>query len=169
MEIEKKFLVDEENIPDLSNVDFCKIEQGYLNIKPDPIIRIRKKDNEYYLTYKRKIKKGVAEEYELPITEEIYNKLKKSVESNIVRKTRYYIKTRNNFVIELDVYKDNLCGLVTAEVEFENEEQYNGYVAEKWFKKDITGDVKYINSRLSLLSNIDELNEDYERWFYEFV
>lgn len=163
MEIEKKFLVDERNIPNLSEFNFCEIEQGYLNIKPDPIIRIRKKDNDYFLTYKRKIKKGIAEEYELPITDGIYNKLKKNVESNVIRKTRYYIKNKNNFVIELDVYKDNLYGLVTAEVEFENEEQYNDYIAEPWFKKDITGNMKYINSRLSLLSNIKELKEDEER------
>lgn len=49
MEIEKKFLPG--NLPeDLNQYTHHKIEQAYLNTSP--VVRIRKQDDEYYLTYK---------------------------------------------------------------------------------------------------------------------
>lgn len=52
MEIEKKFLVSD--IPDLSQaVKVFEIEQGYLC--SEPTVRIRRKNNDYILTYKNRI------------------------------------------------------------------------------------------------------------------
>ena len=49
MEIERKYLIHE--LPfDLSEYPCHEIEQAYLNT--DPVIRIRRQDSEYYLTYK---------------------------------------------------------------------------------------------------------------------
>ena len=66
MEIERKFLIKKEQLPkDLANYSFHKIEQGYLCT--DPVVRIRRQDDEYYLTYKSK---GLLsrEEYNLPLS-----------------------------------------------------------------------------------------------------
>ena len=65
MEIERKFTV--KTLPErLSQYPFHHIEQAYLNT--DPVVRIRKQDDEYYLTYKGK---GLLarEEYNLPLNE----------------------------------------------------------------------------------------------------
>ena len=52
MEIEKKFLV--RQLPDdLEQYEHSQIEQGYLNEKP--AIRIRKKGEEYWFTYKARV------------------------------------------------------------------------------------------------------------------
>ena len=49
MEIERKFLI--KKLPeDLSSYAFHDIEQGYLS--REPVVRIRKEDDKYYLTYK---------------------------------------------------------------------------------------------------------------------
>ena len=49
MEIERKFLI--KNLPDnLSSYPYHQIEQGYLCTAP--VVRIRRQDEEYYLTYK---------------------------------------------------------------------------------------------------------------------
>ena len=49
MEIERKFLPKE--LPEhLENYEMHRIEQGYLNT--DPVVRIRRSDDDYYLTYK---------------------------------------------------------------------------------------------------------------------
>ena len=78
MEIEKKFLV--LKIPE--NLDQWKasvIQQGYLCT--DPVIRIRRMDDQYMLTYKSKqgVQKvaGVCinQEEELPLTRESYQHL----------------------------------------------------------------------------------------------
>ena len=51
MEIERKFTIKE--LPaDLDSHTCLLIEQAYLNT--DPVIRIRRQDDDYYLTYKGK-------------------------------------------------------------------------------------------------------------------
>ena len=72
MEIERKFTIKE--LPArLDTYAFLRIEQAYLNT--DPTIRIRKQDEEYYLTYKGK---GLLarEEYNLPLNKESYEHLR---------------------------------------------------------------------------------------------
>ena len=52
MEIERKYLVSE--LPEtLNNYPYRTIEQGYLNT--DPVIRIRRDNEKYELTYKLKV------------------------------------------------------------------------------------------------------------------
>ena len=68
MEIERKYLID--RLPfDVTAYPSHEIEQAYLNT--EPVIRIRKEDEEYYLTYKSK---GLMarEEYNLPLNAESY-------------------------------------------------------------------------------------------------
>ena len=53
MEIERKFLVKRENLPEnLEQYPSKAIEQGYLCT--EPVVRIRKSNDNYYLTYKSK-------------------------------------------------------------------------------------------------------------------
>ena len=68
MEIERKFLV--KALPEqLENFSRHRIEQAYLCT--DPVLRIRRKDEIYILTYKGP---GflVREEHEFPLKEESY-------------------------------------------------------------------------------------------------
>lgn len=77
MEIERKFLVKKENLPEnLEQYPSKVIEQGYLCT--EPVVRIRKSNEDYYLTYKSK---GLLsrEEYNLPLTKEAYEHLKLSL------------------------------------------------------------------------------------------
>ena len=63
MEIERKYLID--RLPEnLEQYDCQHIEQGYLNT--DPVVRVRRDNDDYYLTYKGK---GLLsrEEYNLPL------------------------------------------------------------------------------------------------------
>ena len=72
MEIERKYLV--KSIPENLKDYPCRVmEQGYLNIAP--VIRIRKDNDNFELTYKSK---GlmVREEYNLPLTEKAYYHLR---------------------------------------------------------------------------------------------
>ena len=49
MEIERKFLIKKEKLPEnLSQYPCLHIEQGYLCT--DPVVRIRRQNDEYYLT-----------------------------------------------------------------------------------------------------------------------
>lgn len=162
-EIEKKYLVGDI---DITNYKYIDIEQAYLNSYPDPIIRIRKYGNEYFLTYKSKINTtnnvNIANEYELPINKEVYEKLKGKIEGNVIIKRRYFIGLDNDLTAELDIYYGYLNGLKTVEVEFINENDYLSFKKPDWFIEDITKNRKYINSSLSKINSLEELEEENE-------
>lgn len=143
MEIERKFTI--KKVPDLSAFSFLKIEQAYLNI--NPVIRIRRQNEEYYLTYKGK---GMMdrEEYNLPLNKESFYHLLDKVDGQIIKKTRYLIPFEND-TIELDVFEGSLKPLIIAEVEFKSERDAYEFTPPEWFDQDVTMDYRYHNSYLS--------------------
>ena len=143
MEIERKFTISE--MPDLAKYSFHILEQGYLNT--DPVVRVRKEDDTYYLTYKGK---GMLarEEYNLPLTKEAYEHLVEKADGIVIRKKRYLIPYEQ-YTIELDIFEKPYESLVIAEVEFESEEQAKKFSPPSWFDKDVTYDRCYHNSNLS--------------------
>ena len=120
MEIERKFLIS--SLPDdLESYPFHLIEQGYLNT--DPVVRVRRQDNEFYLTYKGK---GflAREEYNLPLNREAYEHLITKADGNIICKKRYLIPIKDSdLTIELDVFEGAFAPLILAEVEFTSVEE----------------------------------------------
>ena len=69
MEIERKFLPDLTNLPfDPADYPVREIEQGYLCTAP--VVRVRKDNDSYILTYKSKRAHGSARNNNLPLTEE---------------------------------------------------------------------------------------------------
>lgn len=162
MEIECKYKV--KQLPEnLERYDKKQIEQGYLC--HNPIVRIRKSNDDYYITYKSK--EGIDQskhiaivnhEVELPLTKEAYETLRNKVEHNMVYKTRYLIPAEQNFTVELDVFEGLLKGLMFAEVEFFNEEMVQNFKKPEWLGADISKDKRYSNHYLSKLSSIDEFS-----------
>lgn len=147
MEIERKYLIEKEQLPaDLASYPFHKIEQGYLCISP--VVRIRRQDDDYFLTYKSK---GLMarEEYNLPLTQEAYKHLKSKADGLVISKTRYLIPEKSGLTIELDVFHEDYEGLLLAEVEFPSEEAANSYTPPAWFGRDVTFSSDYHNSTLS--------------------
>ena len=145
MEIEKKYLLKE--LPDLSSCEHHKIEQAYLCT--GPVVRVRREDEKYYMTYKGS---GLMsrEEYNLPLTAESYEHLKKKADGNIISKTRYLIPLeKDNLMAEVDVFEKPFAPLIMAEVEFESEEQANAFEAPEWFGEEVTFDGRYHNSYMS--------------------
>lgn len=143
MEIERKFTIKE--LPDLSNFSYKKLTQAYLNT--DPVIRIRREDNDYFLTYKGK---GLLarEEYNLPLNEESFHHLLPKADGLVISKTRYLIPYEN-YTIELDIFEGDLAPLVIAEVEFDSEKEAYSFIPPSWFDQDVTQDKRYHNSNLS--------------------
>ena len=154
MEIERKFLINE--IPfSLDGYNKHEIEQAYLCT--EPVVRIRKSDDNYYMTYKSKGKIS-REEYNLPLTKEAYEHLLTKADGNILTKTRYEIPEKDNLIIEFDVFHGKFDGLLLAEVEFESEEQAHSYTPPEWFGKDVSMSGEYQNSVLSRKDFNDEFN-----------
>lgn len=141
MEIEKKYLVDLKDT-DYKNYPCHHLEQGYLST--NPVVRVRREDNNFYLTYKGK-GMMVREEYNLPLTEESYNHLKEKSDGALICKTRYLIPY-DKYTIELDIFSGNMTGLIMAEVEFPSVEEAQAFIPPSWFVKEVTNDSAYHNS-----------------------
>ncbi len=145
MEIERKYLIKE--LPE--NLELYKskhIEQGFLCT--EPVVRIRKSNDEYTLTYKGK---GTLcrEEYILPLNAEAFAHLKEKIDGILIQKRRYLIPLTDKLTIELDVFEGELAPLQLAEVEFETKEEAEHFVPPAWFGEDVTFSTKYHNSNLS--------------------
>lgn len=164
MEIERKFTI--RKLPDnLSSYTCFHMEQAYLCT--DPVVRIRKENDNYYLTYKGK---GLLarEEANLPLHAEGYAHLLTKADGLIIQKDRYLIPIDNptfdmdalkdsgidklpdnlRLKIELDIFRSP-SGLVMAEIEFPSIELANAYQAPNWFSEDVTTNRAYHNSNIS--------------------
>lgn len=148
MEIERKFLINPKALPfSLSDYPSRHMEQGYLC--REPVVRIRKDEEEYILTYKSK---GlmVREEYNLPLNAEAYAQLREKIEGKLIQKTRYLIPEKEGLTIELDVFEGELAPLYLAEVEFPDEAAAGAYQPPAWFGEEVTHTSRYHNSQLSI-------------------
>lgn len=151
MEIERKYKI-ETPPADYPSYPFHQIEQAYLCT--DPVVRIRRQDDTFYLTCKSK---GLLtrEEYNLPLTEKAYYHLRSKADGIILTKKRYLLplaaedKNPLQLTIELDIFSGVYEGLVLAEVEFPTEESAMDFVPPAWFGREVTFSGEYQNSRLS--------------------
>lgn len=163
MEIERKFTISK--LPENLDSYPCHIiEQAYLNT--DPVVRIRREDDTFYLTYKGK---GLLarEEYNLPLNEASYYHLREKADGNVISKKRYVIPILNpqfdmtqlsskeffvdhiSLCVELDIFEPPFAPLIIAEVEFPDKETAEAFVPLDWFSQDVTNDPAYHNSNLS--------------------
>lgn len=160
MEIERKFTL--KTLPDnLESYPCHHIEQAYLN--ETPVVRVRKEDNEYYLTYKGS---GMMarEEYNLFLNEESYYHLRDKADGNIISKRRYLIPLDKpgfkegfpappadySLTIELDVFDPPFAPLIIAEVEFGSKEAAEAFVPPEWFDEEVTYCKEYHNCYMAL-------------------
>lgn len=147
MEIERKFLIHMDRLPFRPEDYPCRhIEQGYLCTAP--VVRIRRDNDDYFLTYKSK---GlmVREEYNLPLTKAAYEHLLPKTDGRIIIKKRYMIPLEDDLILELDIFEGELAPLVLAEIEFPDEDAARAYCAPEWLGEDVTYSVLYHNSTLS--------------------
>lgn len=159
MEIERKFLL--KQIPkNLDEYSYHLIEQAYLCT--DPVVRIRRQDDGYYMTYKGN---GMMsrEEYNLPLTKEAYEHLLPKADGNVISKKRYLIPLSAEEInpecvsllggtaltIELDEFAPPFAPLLLAEIEFPTEKAANAFQMPDWFSEDVTQDIRYHNSYMS--------------------
>ena len=156
LEIEKKFKV--KRLPEnLGQYEKKVMEQGYLCT--DPVVRIRRSNDQYILTYKSLFGVEEAEcgakvcrEIEMPLKKEGYEHLKKKTDGNLITKTRYLIPLETKqgcFRAELDIFEGELSGLVIAEVEFPDRETAAGFEPPEWFGEDVSQDKRYTNNYLA--------------------
>lgn len=147
MEIERKYLI--RILPDLKQYPYHLIEQAYLCTSP--VVRIRRQDDSYFLTYKGS---GMLarEEYNLPLTQSAYQHLLPKADGNILTKKRYLIPLEHDLTAELDIFEGMFDGLMLVEVEFPDQNGADSFCPPHWFGEEVTFSKLYHNSVLSTLT-----------------
>lgn len=153
MEIERKFLL-KETPNNLNEYPCLIIEQGYLC--REPVIRIRRQNDDYILTYKGK-GHMVREEYNLPLNKEAYEHLLPKIDGRLIKKRRYLIPLKelssihssSSLMIELDIFEGHMSGTVLAEIEFQSCKEAESFIMPECFTEDVTANPAYHNSVMS--------------------
>ena len=162
MEIERKWLIDINNIPyNLNDYDFLDIEQAYISFKPTVRIRKISNKNEYILTIKSSSRdNGLSrQEYEINISLEEYNNLLNKKEGITLTKTRYRVND-DNHILEIDLFHNEYEGLAYMEIEFETVEEAKAYKEPSWVLKELTGVKGFSNATLARKEySVSELKE----------
>jgi adenylate cyclase len=153
IEIERKFLLANDDWRSLADKG-ALYRQGYLNLDPERIVRLRIIKDRGFLTIKGKTKGITRIEYEYEIPwQECVEMLEMLTLKSIIEKKRYIIEYKG-FIWEIDEFSGENSGLIVAEVEIESEDQQ----IEKpgWIGPEVTDDPRYFNSNL--------INYPYKKW-----
>ncbi|MDC7219756.1 MAG: CYTH domain-containing protein [Spirochaetales bacterium] len=150
LEIERKFLI--KDLPNnYKEFDSVKISQTYLS-RPGvpPVLRVRQYGEQYLLTVKKRDEENpmICGEVEITIEKTEYEALKTMGEGRVIEKTRYYIPWEG-LTVELDIFEEQLSGLILAEIEFPSKEQADRTSPPDWFGEEVTGNIQYSNNNLA--------------------
>ena len=145
LEIERKFTVDIQKWNKIVKPEPTQIVQSYLSTNPECTVRIRIKGKKGFLTIKGKTI-GISRsefEYEIPLKDA--QQMIASFSENTLSKLRYEIQIENH-LWEVDVFQGKLDGLIIAEIELKNENEY--FIKPDWIIEDVSSNKEYYNSRL---------------------
>lgn len=146
IEIERKFLVDRNKLPELPIGK--KIKQGYIQTALGNVVRVRTADQVAYLTIKGKTEgfSRLEYEYEIPFKDAL-EMLELLCAKPILSKTRYLMEVAGK-TWELDVFDELNQGLFIAEIELSNEQEEFEWPS--WIVKEVSHLKEYRNNYLAL-------------------
>ena len=144
VEIERKFLVDRDLLPDL--FEGLTIKQVYVFIEDDKHMRVRL-DNEARITIKMGSDALSRQEFEynIPYADAV-DMIEKLPNPRIISKIRYKLEVAGK-KWEIDVFGGANKGLVMAEVELESANET--FFRPDWASKEVTHDYRYLNVNLA--------------------
>ena len=169
-EIEKKYSI--KNLPDdIEIVKIQDIQQAFIYRDIKSHIRLRKLDDrkakttQYVYTVKTKgditynNDYNIARLYEIEsyISKDEYEDLMQKRIANMINKTRINVPIENGLVVEIDIYYDYLEGLITAEIEFPDEERAKLFEKPDWLGEEL-GYKNFSNGKLSLMNREQFIN-----------
>ncbi len=144
-EIERKYLV--KNLSAIAGLTGTRMAQGYL-ADNGMTVRVRVAGEQGFLTLKGKTK-GLSRaefEYEIPLAD-AQALLADFAVLGRIEKVRYYVPV-GDLTFEVDVFEQELAGLVVAEVELPSED--HPVPALDWLGVEVSHDARYRNSELAV-------------------
>jgi len=153
-ELERKFRLDGglRSVPgDLERCGSSEIRQGYLAV--DGAVSVRVRDaGDCTLTVKWRTEAdgpGERGELEWTIARQRFESAWPATAGRRVVKTRHRVGL-DRHTVEIDVFHDELDGLVVAEVEFDSPDALRSFEPPPWFGDEVTDDRRYRNASLAV-------------------
>lgn len=143
IEIERKFLVDENKLSGLNFLSAEKISQGYLS--REPTVRVRLTDKRACLTIKSATTGITRQEFEYEIPSADAEQLLELCGQEVIKKIRRRI-FHGGHTWEIDFFAGRHDGLIIAEVELESPDEI--VELPDWVTREVSDDPRYFNSNL---------------------
>lgn len=139
IELERTFLLKKLPV-DLGILRSMEVFDIYFPEKAvHPILRLRKKGDKYEITKKHPMEDADSSrqsEETIPLTEEEFRDFAR-LQGKRVRKIRHYFQVGPNMA-EIDVFQDDLEGLILIDFEFKTVEAKNDFVMPDFCLADVT-------------------------------
>lgn len=150
IELERTFLV--KRLPEgFEKSDSIEIIDIYIPASAEhPVLRIRKRGDSFEMTKKMPlVGTDSSEQHEqtIPLSETEYQELSR-IKGKRFRKIRYYYNFENR-TAEIDVYQDDLEGLVVVDFEFDSSEKKNSFQMPDFCLADVTQEKAFAGGMLA--------------------
>ena len=149
-EIEHKYLVRNNSFEKMCS-EAIIIKQGYLSRAKGRTVRVRTAGEKAFITIKGPECNATRDEFEYPIPLADAEVMLSMCPPPVISKTRYIVYYEEN-KWEVDVYHDQLEGLVTAEIELPSADYK--YALPDFVGRDVTGDRRFYNSCLTTFEDL---------------
>lgn len=149
-EIERKWLVKRELLPDLSKYSSIQIKQGYLSQLHDSLmVRVRSENGEKFTLDLKDGGTKIRNEISFDISNEEFNVSYQLAGQKTISKKRYLVPSSSDStrILEVDVFDD--LDLIVVEYEAKDEITVDTLVPEEWFGTEVTDDYSYTNLQLA--------------------
>jgi len=149
-EIERKWLVKRDLLPDLSKYPHIKIKQGYLSQLHDSLmVRIRNEDDKKFTLDLKDSGTKIRNEISYSISKEEFDISYQLAGQKTISKRRFLIPSSadSSRILELDYFDD--FDLIMVEYETEDEGLVDSLKIEDWFGLEVTEDYSYTNLQLA--------------------
>ena len=150
-------------VKELPSIEGCEVETwvtGYISFLP--LVYIEKRGEDYLLLTE-------ISNHEGTLTEQVFYQSLSQLQYRAIVKKKIFMPSNPTEAIYLNIYEEQLLGLVTAEVEFVSKEKLEAFVAPDWFGAEITNNINYRSQSLVTMTTEDmkELQMDDEKTWHE--
>lgn len=146
IEIERKFLLHDDSWREQADAGVF-YRQGYLASDQVSSIRVRLAGDKAWLNIKKAASAIRRLEYEYPIpVEDAAEILEQLCVDNLIDKKRYLVNHAGH-LWEIDVFEGANAGLVVAEIELKDEQEY--FETPSWLGEEVSHDPRYYNMNLA--------------------
>jgi len=168
IELEKTFLA--KSLPqDLKNFSSREIIDIYIpKSERHPTLRIRKNGDKFEITKKSPVEDSASMQHEhtIILTKDEFDSLSK-IPGKIARKIRYLYKF-GKFAAEIDIFQDDLKGLVIIDFEFKTEKDMKSFTMPDFCLADVTEE-EFLAGGMLCGKKYSDIEKDLKRFGYNKI